>query len=772
MTGTEKLTSSGTDFIRTIVTADVQAGKHAGNVVTRFPPEPNGYLHIGHAKSICLNFGIAAEFGGVCHLRFDDTNPLTEEMRYVESIQRDVAWLGFAWAGRMFFASDYFERLYDYAVVLIKRGKAYVDSSSEEEIREFRGTVTTPGRASPFRDRSVEENVDLFRRMRDGEFPDGAHVLRAKIDMAHPNMLMRDPLLYRIRHASHYRRGDTWCIYPLYDFTHCLSDSIEGITHSLCTLEFKDNRELYDWVLDETLVDCHPQQIEFARLNLDYTVLSKRKLVELVRSGHVAGWDDPRMPTIAGLRRRGVTPEAIRKFAELIGVAKVDSRVDIEKLEYCIRDDLNARVPRVMCVIDPLKVVIANYPEGRTEQLDAPYYPRDIAKEGSRAVPFSRELYIERADFREDPPKGFFRLAPGREVRLRYAYFIKCVDVVRDPETGEILELHCTYDPATKGGNAPDGRKVKGTIHWVSATHALPCETRLYDRLFTKANPDDVDEGHFIDSLNPDSLRVMRRSKIEPSVADDPPGTRYQFERQGFFCSDFVDSHPGALVFNRTVTLRDTWAKQEQQARSAPGRTRRRLGDKPASPSKARQPETAAVASTPFDRFGLPPDQATVLDSDPAVAAVFTEALGAYDDPKAVASWVTNELVRESRGRAVADLPITGTAVGSLVALVERGTISRPAAKRVLAEMVRSGGDPAAIVKRLGLERVDDTSVVQPLVTKVLEAYPDKVVEYRNGREGLLGFFVGQVMKETRGRADPQMVNELVRAALGNERGE
>ncbi|GBD31067.1 Glutamine--tRNA ligase [bacterium HR33] len=554
------------DFIRAIVAEDVRTGKFGRPVRTRFPPEPNGFLHIGHAKSIVLNFGVAQEFGGLCNLRFDDTNPTTEDIRYVEAIQRDVKWLGYDWEDRLYFASDYFERLYQYAVQLIEAGKAYVDSQSEEEIRRNRGTVNTPGVESPYRNRSVEENLDLFRRMRAGEFPDGAHVLRAKIDMAHPNMLMRDPILYRIRHATHYRTGDTWCIYPMYDFAHCLSDAIEGITHSLCTLEFKDNRELYDWILREVGIERPPQQIEFARLNLDYTVLSKRRLIRLVEEGHVSGWDDPRMPTIAGLRRRGVTPEAIRRFCEMIGVARADSRVDIAKLEHCIREDLNPKVPRVMCVLRPLKLVIVNYPEDRTEELEAPYYPRDIGKEGSRPVPFSRELFIERDDFMEDPPKGYFRLAPGREVRLRYAYLVRCVDVVKDPSTGEILEVHCTYDPASRGGEAPDGRKVKGTIHWVSAKHAIPCEVRLYDRLFLKANPDDVAEGEdFTAALNPESLVVLKDSVVEPSVKDDPPGTRYQFERQGYFISDPVDSRPGSPVFNRTVTLRDTWAKIQER---------------------------------------------------------------------------------------------------------------------------------------------------------------------------------------------------------------
>ncbi|GIV76830.1 MAG: glutamine--tRNA ligase [Litorilinea sp.] len=559
------------DFIRAIVEEDLRRGTYGGRVVTRFPPEPNGYLHIGHAKSICLNFGIAQEYGGVCHLRFDDTNPETEDMKYVEAIQRDVRWLGFDWGDKLFFASDYFEQLYDFAVQLIRAGKAYVDDLSEEEIREYRGTVNEPGRPSPYRDRSVEENLDLFARMRAGEFPDGARVLRAKIDMAHPNMKMRDPIMYRIRHARHYRRGNEWCIYPLYDWAHGQSDAIEGVTHSICTLEFENNRELYDWFLDNLGISPRPRQYEFARLNLDYTVMSKRKLLQLVEEGHVAGWDDPRMPTLAGMRRRGVTPEAIRTFCDRIGVARTNSRVDISLLEHCIRDDLNYRAPRVMCVLRPLKVVILNYPEDQVEELEASYWPHDVPKEGSRPVPFCRELYIEQDDFMEDPPKGFYRLAPGREVRLRYAYIIKCVDVVKDPETGQVVELHCTYDPDTRGGSTPDGRRVRGTIHWVSARHALPAEVRLYDRLFTVPNPDDAEEGKtFKDYLNPNSLRVLHGCRIEPSVANDPPDTRYQFERQGYFIADSVDSRPGALVFNRIVELRDTWARVSPDRRGSP----------------------------------------------------------------------------------------------------------------------------------------------------------------------------------------------------------
>ncbi|MEP7343931.1 MAG: glutamine--tRNA ligase/YqeY domain fusion protein [Gemmatimonadaceae bacterium] len=554
------------DFIREMVARDVASGKFGRPVMTRFPPEPNGFLHIGHAKSICLNFGVATEFGGVCNLRFDDTNPYTEDIKYVDAIKADLKWLGFDWDDREYYASDYFEKLYEFAELLVTKGKAYVDSQSEEEIRRGRGTVTTAGSASPNRDRSVEENLDLLRRMRAGEFADGAHVLRARIDMAHPNMTMRDPLLIRIRKAPHYRRGDSWCIYPLYDYAHGLSDAIEGVTHSLCTLEFKDNRDIYDWLVREVGFTHPPEQTEFARLQLDYTVLSKRKLLRLVNEEFVSGWDDPRMPTLAGLRRRGVTPEAIRDFAETIGVARSDARTELASFDHAVRNDLNMRVPRVLCVIKPLKVVLTNYPEGQIEHLDASYYPHDVPKTGTRPVPFSRELWIDRDDFLEDPPKKFFRLAPGREVRLRYGYLITCTDVVKD-SSGDVVEVRCTYDPETRGGNAPDGRKVQGTIHWVSALHALDCEVRLYDRLFTIPDPDDVPEGQDLTSnLNPNSLTVVRGAKIEPSVANDPPGAAYQFERTGYFVGDSVDSKPGALVFNRTVTLRDSWEKEKAKA--------------------------------------------------------------------------------------------------------------------------------------------------------------------------------------------------------------
>ena len=556
---TETDPSHPSDFIRDIIDDDRKAGRLRGPVATRFPPEPNGYPHIGHAKSICLNFGIAEQYGGTCNLRMDDTDPSGESMEYVKSIIRDVKWLGFDWQDRLFYASDYYEKLYRYALALIRKGKAYVCDLSPDEIRQYRGTLSEPGRESPYRNRTVEENLDLFERMRAGEFPDGSRVLRAKIDMGSPNVTMRDPIMYRIKKENHYRTGDAWCIYPMYDFAHCLSDYIEGITHSICTLEFENNRPLYDWFLDELVERPRPRQIEFARLNLSYTVMSKRKLLELVETGVVGGWDDPQMPTLSGMRRRGFTPEAIRKFCEKIGVSKNDSLIDMALLENCVRDDLNEKALRVLAVLRPLRVVIDNYPEGQVEMFDCPYHPKN-PDAGSRKVPFSRNLFIEREDFMEEPPKKFFRLSPGREVRLRYGYFIRCVGFEKDPATGEVAEVHCTYDPQTRSGFAPDGRKVDATIHWVSAPHAIPAEVRLYDRLFRV--PDALSEpGEFTEYLNPKSLEVLRDCRLEPSLATAAPEQRFQFERLGYFCLDAGNAVERATVFNRTVTLRDTWAK-------------------------------------------------------------------------------------------------------------------------------------------------------------------------------------------------------------------
>jgi len=551
------------DFIRQIIANDLQTGKHT-KIVTRFPPEPNGFLHIGHAKSICLNFGIGLENHGPCHMRFDDTNPSKEESAYVESIMKDVKWLGFDWGKNLFYASDYFDQLYEYAVRLIQLGKAYVCDLTGEQIREYRGTLTEPGRESPYRNRDVAENLDFFQRMRNGEFEEGSRVLRAKIDMASPNVNMRDPVIYRILKVDHHRTGDKWCLYPMYDYTHCISDAIEGITHSLCTLEFEDHRPLYDWVLDILATPCHPRQIEFARLNLTYTIMSKRKILQLVNGGYVQGWDDPRMLTISGLRRRGYSPASIRNFCTLIGIGKKESWIDMGILEDAVRDDLNESAPRAMGVLEPLKVIIDNYPEGLIEEMEAQNHPQR-PEMGTRMLPFTKELYIERSDFMENPPKKYFRLGPDREVRLRYAYLIRFVSMVKDPMTGEIKEIHCTYDPETKGGTAPDGRKVKGTIHWVSAAHALACPVRLYDRLFTVPHPDAEKDVDFKQYLNSDSMKVLDNCMVEPALANMESGTRVQFERQGYFCLDLIDSQKGKPVFNRIVTLRDSWAKEQEK---------------------------------------------------------------------------------------------------------------------------------------------------------------------------------------------------------------
>ncbi|MBA4397292.1 MAG: glutamine--tRNA ligase [Syntrophus sp. (in: bacteria)] len=552
-------TSPPSDFIRDIIDEDMRTGKHGGRIATRFPPEPNGYPHVGHAKSVCLNFGIAAQYGGTCNLRMDDTDPTGESMEYAEAIIRDVKWLGFDWADRLHYASDYYEQLYAYALQLIMMGKAFVCDLNTDEMREYRGSFTEPGKESPWRNRSVEENLNLFQRMRAGEFEEGSCVLRAKIDMSSSNITLRDPIMYRIKKESHYRTGDQWCIYPMYDFAHCLSDSIEKITHSICTLEFENNRPLYDWFLEALNIENRPQQIEFARLNLSYTVLSKRRLIELVENGTVSGWDDPRMPTLSGMRRRGYPSEAIRDFCERIGVAKNDSLVDVALLENCIRESLDDKAPRMLAVLRPLRVVIDNYPEGRVEEFDCPCHPKNPVM-GSRKVPFSRVLYIEQEDFMESPPKKFFRLAPGREVRLRYGYFIKCVDVVKSPVTGAVVELRCTFDPETRSGFAPDGRKVDATIHWVSAAHSVPAEVRLYDRLFRVADPL-ATASDFMEQLNPESLEILRSCRLEPGMANAAPGSAFQFERMGYFCVDAVDSREDSLVFNRTVTLRDAWAR-------------------------------------------------------------------------------------------------------------------------------------------------------------------------------------------------------------------
>jgi glutaminyl-tRNA synthetase len=787
--------SEGRDFVRQIIDRDVAQGRNDGKVVTRFPPEPNGFLHIGHAKSICLNFGLAEEYDGArCHLRFDDTNPITENVEYVEAIQEDVRWLGFDWGEHLYFASDYFEEMYRFAEELIEKGLAYVDSQSEEEIREGRGTVTRPGRPSPYRNRSVEENLDLFRRMRAGEFPDGAHVLRGRIDMASPNMLMRDPVFYRIRHAHHYRTGDEWCIYPLYDYAHCLEDALEGVTHSLCTLEFENNREIYDWIIENTSVPSRPRQYEFARLNLDYTVMSKRKLLRLVQEGDVSGWDDPRMPTVAGLRRRGVTPEAIRSFSDMIGVAKADSRVDMGKLEWAIRDDLNRKAPRVLGVLRPLSVVIGNWPEGEVDELDAPYFPHDVGIEGSRKVPFSGELFIDRHDFAEDPPKGFKRLVPGGEVRLRYGYVIRCEEVVKD-EAGEVAELRCTYDPETRGGTTPDGRKVKGTIQWVSAAHAVPCEVRLYDRLFRVPDPDRavVEAGEVVGEggsgsggegggsgsdapadfrafLNPNSLEVVEGALVEPSVLEDPPDTRYQFERVGYFWRDPVDGMGERVVFNRIVGLRDTWgARPVEESLKEAGGGREAVTDDVVRLPPTLPPEVKARADALTTDFGLTDTDAAILARDRDVEVWYRRAVEAAPPAASavsLANWLIHELPPHQGDRELGELPFEPGEFAALVALVEDGTVSSSGGRQVLEVLAREGGDPRRVVDRLDLAQVSDAQALKPVVAEVLEANPEKVQEYRDGKKGLMGFFMGQVMRRTGGKADPTVATELLEREL------
>ena len=742
------------DFLREIVDEHCRQGTYGGRVVTRFPPEPNGYLHIGHAKSICLNFGLARQYGGACNLRMDDTNPTTEDPEYVASIQADVRWLGFDWTG-FFHASDYFEQLYAFAEQLIRAGKAYVCSLSEADMRAYRGTVNEPGRASPYRGRTVDENLDLFRRMRKGEFPDGAHTLRAKIDMSDANMKMRDPPLYRIRRAHHYRTGDAWTIYPLYDFAHCLSDQIEGITHSICTLEFENNRELYDWILDALVAEPRPHQYEFARLVITYTVLSKRKLLELVEGRLVSGWDDPRMPTLSGLRRRGYTPEAIRTFCETIGVSKTNSVVEVALLESCVRDDLNRRAPRVLAVLDPLKVTLTNVTDGEVEMLDAPYFPADVPEgTGSRAVPFSRTLFIEREDFAETPPKGWHRLAPGGEVRLRHAAVIRCDEVIKN-DAGEVVELRCTVDRSSD-------RKPKGTIHWVSAAHALDVEVRLYDRLFSVENPDrsDTDYKTF---LNPQSL-VTRRARIEPSVASAAHGAMFQFERHGFFTVD-PDSKSGALVFNRTVALKDSWGKQ-QRAETAPQKTQPKPAPKAEAPKVERElsPEAAALR----DRYALSPDDAHLI-ADAGLIALFESAVASGANGKTVGTLVANDLHRvlKAENRAIATLPFGGRELADLSALVDDGTLTAKLAREVVAEMVRSGAAPGKIVADRGYRQVSDEGALGAAIDGVLAARAELVARYRSGETKLYGVLIGELMKATEGKANAKLAGELLRRKLG-----
>ena len=771
------------NFIYDIIDEDLEQGTYGGRVVTRFPPEPNGYLHIGHAKSIVLNFGIKHDYADRadtrCHLRFDDTNPDTESTEYVESIKEAVQWLGYDWEGHEYHASDYFEQFYQYAVTLIEQGDAYVDSLSEEEIREYRGTVDEPGTPSPYRDRSVEENLELFRKMRDGEFDDGEHVLRAKIDMSSPHMIMRDPLLFRIKHAHHYRRGDEWCIYPMYDYAHPLEDAIEDVTHSLCTLEFDNNRRVYDWVmehcLDEDELPSRPRQYEFNRLNLGYTVMSKTKLRHLIEEDLVGGWDDPRLPTISGLRRRGVPPSAIRSFCRTVGVTRSQSRVQIGHFEHALRDDLNAKAPRVMAVLDPLKVVATNVDADTVDRIDANHWPRDIDKDETRPVPFTREFYIERDDFREDPPEDFIRLAPGREVRLRHAYFFTCEEVVRD-ENGVVTELRGTIDPETRDSTAPDGRSPEGTLHWVSAAHGVPFEARLYDRLFEVPDPDARDE-HFTEFLNPDSLNVQQ-GILEPAVRDLEADRRVQFERQGYFWPDPEASRPDALVYNQIVPLRDTWGEDEDGLTQAELERRRRAKEQ----RKQEQRQRSLDGKTDpaeylddaqrgrFDRFhdelGIDREDAATIAGDDALAGFFEQALEHYDAPVPVANWTVNELLGRLQDQTVTDLPFGPGAFAELVRLVDTDVISTRGGDEVLDELLDDGGTPEHIVEDRGLRQVDDTATLRPTVQSVLDDHPDEVTRYREGKKGLIGFFMGQVMDATDGAASPELARELLQEEL------
>lgn len=752
-------TSKSKDFLRTIIDEDIKTNKYGGNVITRFPPEPNGFPHIGHAKSICLNFGIAKDYGGHCNLRMDDTNPTKEDTKYVEALKNAVRWLGFDWGDNLFFASDYFEQLYEYAIRLIKMGKAYVCSLSEEEIRDYRGTVKKNGKPSPYRERSIEENLQMFEDMRAGKYKDGDHVLRAKIDMTAANMKMRDPLLYRIRHAHHFRTGDNWCIYPMYDFAHCLSDYIEGITHSICTLEFENNRELYDWILDELELDPpRPYQYEFARLGINYTVMSKRFLLELVEDRHVNGWDDPRLPTIAGYKRRGYTPESILKFCDQIGIAKANSTVDMSQLEFCIRDDLNKKVPRVMCVLDPIKVVIENYPEEKVEEIDASYYPHDVPKEGTRKLPFSKTLYIERDDFMETPPKGYFRLTPEQEVRLRHAYIIKCEKVIKD-ENSKVIEIHASYDPTTKSGSDTSGKKVKGTIHWVSAGHAKQVEIRLYDRLYSIENPSGLED------LNPDSLKIINNAFVEPAVIADKPDERFQFERQGYFYADPVDYTEEKPVFNRIVGLKDSWAKKAEPTKSVPKSLPKQVEHKEGEVAPLTEAEQA-LFNKYTEELKLNEEVSNILARDEKLSSFFKQAIALHNSPTSVANIIANEVSRELKDKSIDELNFEAKEIAELVEMVDKETISTKIARQVFDEMAKNGGTPSQIIESKGLILISDPAKLEPIVDEIIAKNPDNVKKHKEGRTNLLGFFVGQVLKATNGKANPKIVNELLAKKL------
>jgi len=743
------------DFLRRAVEEDLKSGKY-DKVVTRFPPEPNGFPHIGHAKSISINFGIARDYQGHCNLRMDDTNPTTEDTQYVEALKDAVEWLGFEWEGSVRYTSDYFTKIYEYAVELIKIGKAYVDSTDEEEMRELRGTVTQAGRRSQYADRSIEENLELFKRMRDGEFKDGEHVLRAKIDMSASNMKMRDPLLYRIRQAHHFRAGDEWAIYPMYDFAHCLSDYIEGVTHSICTLEFENNRDIYDWVLDTLdLPAPRPYQHEFARLGINYTVMSKRKLLELVESGVVSGWDDPRLPTIAGYKRRGYTPESILNFCDSIGVAKANSMVDVAQLEFSIRDDLNSKVPRVMCVMNPLKVTIINYNE--SEEIDASYYPHDVPKEGSRRLPFSKEIYIDRADFEENPPKGYFRLTPTQPVRLKYAYIISCKEIIKD-SNGDIVEIRAEYYPDSKSGEDSSGIRVKSAIQWVEATQAKSIEVRLYDRLFENEAPEGIDD------INPNSLKIVKNALIEPAVITQKPDVRFQFEREGYFYADPVDYTDEAPVFNKIVGLKESSTKKKKAPKPRPkAQTKTVQIDGEVAPMSR---EEEALFDKYTNELKLNSEVANTLARDKKLSSFYEEALQELHSPVGIANMVTNEVARELKQAEIEQLKFNPKQIAELVEMVDDETISTKIAKQVYEEMTKSGESPKDIVKSKGLIQISDPDIILPIIDEIIAKNPDNVEKFRAGNSKLLGFFVGQVLKATRGKGNPKVVNELVAERL------
>ena len=748
---------SRTNFLRDIIDADLEAGRHT-RVVTRFPPEPNGYLHIGHAKAICIDFGLARDYGGVCHLRMDDTNPAREDTEFVRSIQEDIRWLGFDWGDRFFHAADYFEQLYAYAVELVRKDLAYVCSQTEEEVRAFRGTVTEAGRPGPDRDRPIEESLDLLARMRAGEFEDGRFTLRAKIDMAASNMKLRDPPIYRIRHQTHHRTGDDWCIYPMYDFAHGLSDSIEGITHSICTLEFENNRALYDWFLDNVDVPRpRPRQYEFARLALTYTVMSKRKLRRLVEEGLVSGWDDPRMPTLSGLRRRGYPPAAIRAFADRVGVAKANSMVDVAMLEHTVRDELNRTAPRAMCVLEPLEVVITNWIDGAIETVELDNHPSDPAM-GTRELPFGPKLYIDRADFARVPPAGFKRLAPGREVRLKGACFVTCDEVVEDA-SGDVVRLLCSYDPASKGGAAPDGRKVSATLHWVSDEGSRPAEVRVYDRLFASEAPE-AGDGDFVEALNPDSLSRVTGARVELAAAAGPTGATWQFERLGYYCVD-PDGTPEAPVFNRVVPLRDSWVSKSRSKSKARTKTSTTSTGTSAAPKTGPSAEELAVLA-PWTDLGVSVEAATVLSGDRALSALVEGARAAGADPKSAANLVANELVRELGGADADGLPFAGPELATLLGLQADGTLSGKGVRAVLSALIEAGGDPAAIVDRLGLRQLSDAGALAAIIDQVLAAHPDEAARLAAGEHKLVGFLLGQVMRRSAGKADPKAARRLL----------